>query len=149
MAMDNALFAVNDFTVIPGVDVAYVTRGFTVQAEATLFQLTRVRGAAAQPESSKTNFTAGLHAGWFATDMLSIGAELRYQRWLNAPIAVDKDPTGTLVDNVSFAIGPRMHFPIGESTWIRPGVAFSRATDKPLAGAANEDVVQVDVPVIF
>jgi hypothetical protein len=149
MAMDNALFAVNDFTVIPGVDVAYVSSGFTVQAEATLFQLTRVRGAAAQPESSKTNFTAGLHAGWFATDTVSIGAELRYQRWLNAPIAVDKDPTGTLVDNLSFAIGPRPHFPVGESTWIRPGVSFARGADKPLAGAANEDVVQVDVPVVF
>lgn len=149
MAMDNALFAVNDLTVIPGVDVAYVAHGFTVQAEATLFQLTRVRGAAAQQEATKTNLTAGLHAGWFATESLSLGAELRYQRWLNAPIAIDKDTTGALVDTISFAFGPRLHFPIGKSTWIRPGVAFARAADKPLAGAANEDVVQVDVPVTF
>jgi hypothetical protein len=149
MAMDNALFAVNDLAVIPGVDVAYVTRGFTLQAEATLFQLTRVRGAAAQPETSKTNFTTGLHAGWFATDAISIGAEVRYQRWLNAPIAVDKDTTGALVDNLTFAIGPRVHFPIGEKAWVRPGLAFARGMDKPLAGAANEDVVQLDVPVVF
>ena len=26
---------------------------------------------------------------------------MRYQRWLNGPIAVDKDPTGTLVDNLA------------------------------------------------
>jgi hypothetical protein len=149
MAMDNALFAVNDLALIPGLGIAYVSHGFTIQAEATLFQLTRVRGAAAQPEASKTNFTSGIHVGWFATNMISIGGEIRYQRWLNAPIAVDKDPTGTLVDNLTFAIGPRMHFPIGDSMWIRPGVSFARGMDKPLAGAANEDVAQIDIPVVF
>ena len=36
-AMDNAMFAVNDFTVFPGVDVAFVKGGFTAQVEATSF----------------------------------------------------------------------------------------------------------------
>jgi hypothetical protein len=146
--MDNALFAVDDFTVIPGIDVAYVAHGFTVQAEATLFQLTRVRGAAAQPEASKTNLTTGVHVGWFVADLVSVGAELRYQHWLNAPIAVDHDTTGTLNHNLTFAVGPRMHFPIG-SSWVRPGLAYARGLSGPLAGAANEDIVQLDVPVIF
>jgi len=34
LAMDNALFAVNCFTLVGGVSVARVTPGFTVQAEA-------------------------------------------------------------------------------------------------------------------
>src|SRR5690606_17746155 len=42
-AMDNAMFAVNDFTVFPGVGLAYVAHGLTVQVEATVLQLTRVR----------------------------------------------------------------------------------------------------------
>jgi hypothetical protein len=43
-AMDNAMFAVNYFTVFPGVGLAYVNHGVTVQIEATLLQLFRVRG---------------------------------------------------------------------------------------------------------
>jgi hypothetical protein len=148
-AMDNALFAVNDWTTIPGVDIAYVGHGFTVQAEATLFELVRVRGAAVQHEASKTNFTAGLHAGWFPLRMLSIGAELRYQRWIDAPFKVEKDSTGDTWDNFTFAFGPRFHVPVGASSWLRPGVAFSRGIDKPMAGAMNADLVQVDVPYVF
>ncbi len=148
-AMDNALFAVNDLALIPGVDVAYVAHGVTVQIEATLFELLRVRGAAAQAETTKTNFTTGLHVGYFVVDALSLGADLRYQRWLNAPIAVDHDPTGTLVDNLTFGVGPRLHFALAPGTSIHPGISFSRGLDKPMAGAANYDVVQLDVPVLF
>jgi hypothetical protein len=147
-AMDNALFAVNDFTVIPGIDVAWVGHGFTAQIEATLFQLMRVRGSAADPDASKTNFTTGIHAGYFVLDMLSIGAELRYQRWLQAPLAVQKDATGALVDNVTFGVGPRLHFEVG-GMWIRPGLAYTRGIDAPMAAAANYHIVQLDVPVVF
>jgi hypothetical protein len=146
-AMDNSLFAVNDWATIPGIDIAYVGHGFTVQAEATLFELVRVRGAQVQHEATKTNFTAGVHAGWFATRMLSLGAELRYQRWIDAPFAVEQGKTS--VDNMTFAVGPRLHFPVGGSSWVRPGVAFARGVDSPLAGTMNADIVQLDVPVIF
>ena len=87
--LDNSLFAVNDVAVIPGIDFAYVASGFTAQLEVTLFQLNRVRGDKADPDASKTNLTGGLHLGYFLTDMLSIGAELRYQRWLQAPKTVN------------------------------------------------------------
>jgi hypothetical protein len=146
-AMDNSLFAVNDWATIPGIDIAYVGHGFTVQAEATLFELVRVRGAQVQHEATKTNLTAGVHAGWFATRMLSIGAELRYQRWIDAPFAAEQGKTS--VDNMTFAFGPRLHFPMGDSSWVRPGVAFSRGVDSPLAGTMNADIVQLDVPVVF
>ncbi len=149
-AMDNALFAVNDLTVIPGVGIAYVAHGLTVQAEATLLQLTRVRGDKVQQEASKTNFTSGIHVGYFVASLVSLSAELRYQRWINAPFVVEKDTTDTLVDNLTVGVGPRFHFKLGDSMWIRPGIAYSRGLDKPMAAAApNYHILQIDVPVLF
>ena len=53
------------------------------------FQLERVRGASVQHEASKTNLTSGLHVGYFLVDALSLGAELHYQRWIDAPFGVE------------------------------------------------------------
>jgi hypothetical protein len=146
--MDNALFAVDDVAVVPGIDVAYVSNGFTAQVEATFFQLERVRGAAAQHEASKTNFTSGLHVGYLVTPLVSIGAELHYQRWIDAPIAVDQNKPGTSVDLLSMTVGPRFHFEAGGLA-VRPGIAYTRGFDHPMTSAANDHVVQLDVPVAF
>ena len=92
--MDNSMFAVDYFTIFPGADLAYVAHGLTVQAEATLFQLTRVRGKDTVPgkDSSNTNLTAGLHVGYFVIPQFSVGVELRHQRWLDADRdQVDRD----------------------------------------------------------
>ncbi len=149
MQMDNALFAVNDFTLVVGLAAAYVAHGFTLQAEATVLQLMRVRGEAVQKETSKTNFTSGIHAGYFFAPWISAGAEVRYQRWLNAPLAVDADATGATKDNLSLALGPRFHVQVGK-TWLRPSVAYERGIDKPLASALlNYHVVRLDVPLLF
>ena len=43
-AMDNALFAVDYWTVIGGLGLARITPGSTLQAEVTVLQLTRARG---------------------------------------------------------------------------------------------------------
>ena len=147
-SMDNALFAVNDHALIGGVDLAYVAGGLTVQAEATVFQLTRVRGEEVQPDAHKTNFTSGLHAGWFARPWLSVGAELRYQRWLSTPKAVMNDPTGASRDNLTAAAGVRGHIKLAGKRWLRPGLAYARALDDPMAGKGY-DIVQVDVPLAF
>ena len=62
--------------------------GFTAQVEATLLQLTRVKGdkrppgLPKNPDKSKTNFTMGVHVGYFIMPMLSVGGEIRHQRWL-------------------------------------------------------------------
>lgn len=148
--LENALFAVNDFTVIPGLGAAWVRSGLTVQIEVTLLQLMRVRGDAVQKESMKTNFTTGLHVGYFVIPALSIGAELRYQRWLKGPIAVDKDKTGGTRDSLSFAVGPRLHFKLGDVGWLRPGISYQRGLDKPLAAATpSYHIVQLDLPFFF
>lgn len=147
-AMDNAMFAVNDFTVFPGISLAYVAHGFTAQVEATVLQLTRVRGDAAQKDAARTNFTSGLHLGYFFIPQLSLSAELRYQRWLSTPIAVEMDTTDTLRDTLSMAVGLRAHFKLSDSVWLRPGLAYARGLDDPMS-ASKYDIVQLDVPVIF
>lgn len=145
-AMDNAMFAVNDFTVFPGIGFAYISGGFTAQIEATVLQLTRVRGEKAQPDSSRTNFTSGLHLGYFLIPELSIGAELRHQRWLSTPKAVEQNAAAR--DTTTFAVGPRLHLKTGEKTWIRPGVSFSMPFDKPNSDSKYKNI-QLDIPFVF
>jgi hypothetical protein len=147
--MDNSLFAVNDFAIIPGADIAWVSGGLTLQAEATLFQLWRVRGANVQHEASKTNLTSGVHAGYFIVPELSIGVDVRYQRWLNAPIAVDKNTAGTNVDTWTGAIGPRLHFGLGGSVKAHPGVSYTQGFNEPMSNVKNYHIVQLDIPVTF
>ena len=142
-AFDNAMFAVNYLTVFPGVDFAYVHGGFTAQVEATIFKLTKVRG----PDTidhTNTNFTTGLHVGYFVIPMLSIGAELRHQRWLSTPNGL-KSPAR---DTTTVAFGPRLHFKLSDSIWFRPGVSLSLPIDDPLK-ASEYKIVQLDLPVAF
>ena len=144
-AMDNALFAVNYFTLIGGGSLARVTHGATIQAEATVLQLFRVRGPETQ-DKRRTNFTAGLHLGRSFRPAFSAGAELRYQRWLTdaAPVRAN----GQARETLTFAFGPRFHFKLAGRKWIRPGVSFTLPLDEPLSGSKYR-ILQVDVPVSF
>lgn len=144
-AMDNAMFAVNDFTVFPGVGLSYTSGGFTAQVEATVLQLTRVRGEAVQADTSKTNFTSGLHLGYFLHPAVSVGGELRYQRWLSTPAAVTSEE---LRDNVTAAIGPRFHIQLSKTMVMRPGLAYAVGLDAPMS-KLKYSIVQLDVPVLF
>jgi len=168
-AMDNAIFNPNHVSLAPGLGIAFVKAGFTVQGEATLIQAFRARGdSTTTPDAAITNFTMGLHLGYFIVPLLSLGAEIRHQRFLSTPAAVAKDELPTcaagavdtttcnpstyhplgLRDTSTFAVGPRFHFRVGESGWIRPGVAYARGIDSPLSSAAY-NMVQIDVPVSF
>jgi hypothetical protein len=154
-AMDNAMFAVNYMTGIVGVGFGYISNGFTAQAEATLFQLFRVRGndmTGSAPDATRTNSTAGLHLGYFVIPQLSFGGEIRYQRWLSSPNRLVMGNKTAFVDanldNVTFGVGPRGHFKIGNGLWIRPGISYSQGIDKPLSDSKYR-MVQVDIPVIF
>jgi hypothetical protein len=154
--MDNAMFAVNYFTGIVGGDAAYVDRKLTIQAEATLFQLLRVHGDDAgkgSTDAARTNSTMGIHVGYFVIPALSLGAELRYQRWLTTPTQLNTSGVKVNIpdanmDTTTVAIGPRAHFAIGKGMWLRPGISYARALDKPLS-TASYNMVQVDLPVIF
>jgi hypothetical protein len=144
-AMDNAMFATNHAAAIAGAGAAWVDRGFTVQAEVTLLQLQRVRGPDAI-DARRTNATAGLHAGWFATPWLSLGGELRYQRWLSdaAPVRMNPDARET----ITVAAGPRAHIALGPGRWLRPGLSYARAVDAPFS-SSHYQMIQVDVPFAF
>jgi len=152
--LDNSMFAVNYTAIIPGVDFAYVAHKLTLQAEATLFQLFRVRGSDStgiSPDSARTNSTVGVHAGYFVLPMLSLGGEMRYQRWLSTPTRIvmgtKSDIPSVNMDTVSFAVGPRFHFKIG-NTWLRPGVSYAQVLDHPFKDS-NYKIVQIDVPFVF
>jgi hypothetical protein len=143
-AMDNALFAVNYWTLIGGAGAARVTPRLTLQAEATVLQLFRVRGPDTQ-DTRRTNLTVGVHAGRFFGRRVSVGAELRMQHWLTdaAPVRADTDARET----VTAALGPRLHFRLG-TRWLRPGVSYTWALDDPLRGQGY-GIVQLDVPLAF
>lgn len=142
-AMDNAMFAVNDLTVFPGAGLAFVRGGFTAQVELTVLQLIRVRGEAVQPDALKTNLTGGVHLGYFIVPALSVGVDLRFQRWLSTPSFVESDPTTR--ETLTVAAGARGHFRLGE-VWLRPGLAYARGLDDPM-GARGFHIVQVDIVV--
>lgn len=144
-AMDNALFAVNYWTVIGGLGLARITPGSTLQAEVTVLQLTRARGPTSQ-DGSRTNLTAGLHAGHFFSPKLSVGAEARMQRWMTNAAPVRNDPAAR--EQFTFGVGPRFHFKVAGRQWLRPGLSYSRALDDPMA-KKGYDIVQLDVPFAF
>jgi hypothetical protein len=159
--MDNAMFAVNYMTAIVGFGGAYVANKLTIQVEATLLQLFRTRGEnnlRASNDSTRTNSTFGVHVGYFFLPMLSAGAELRYQRWLSTPTTGARNAMTGVVTNTAFAdnrmdtltaaFGPRMHFKIGKTTWIRPGISYAFGIDKPLTDGSYK-MVQLDIPVVF
>lgn len=143
-SMDNAMFAVNDFTVFPGVGLSVQRGAFTAQLEATVLQLTRVRGEQAQADASRTNFTTGLHLGFFPVDVLSLGADLRYQRWLSTPASVTSPE---LRDNFTLAIGPRLYFKLGDVAF-RPGISLGTGLDAPMS-SNHYRLAQFDLPFVF
>lgn len=153
-AMDNAMFAVNYFSAIVGADAAYVDHRLTVQGEVTLFQLLRVHGddaGGASTDAARTNSTMGVHVGYFLWPVLSVGGELRYQRWVSTPTQLNTmgmKVDMTNLDNVTVAIGPRAHFALGRGMFLRPGISYARALDQPLS-SHSYNIVQVDVPVVF
>jgi hypothetical protein len=144
-AMDNAMFATNYFTAIGGVGAGYVDHGVTVQVEVTVLELLRVRGPETQ-DSARSNFTAGLHAGYQVVPVLSLGAELRYQRWLTDAAPAVMDPAAR--ETVTFALGPRLHFKVKDRYWLRPGLSYARVVDAPLSRSSYQ-MIQLDVPFAF
>jgi hypothetical protein len=144
-SMDNALFAVNYMTPFPGIDLAWVGQGFTVQAEATVFELLRTRGDAVDKDAARTNFTTGLHVGYFVIPALSVGGEIRYQRWLKNPGIPDADARR---DTATAAIGVRAHFKLSDTMWLRPGAAYVQPLDAPMTDQSYH-VAQLDLPLSF
>lgn len=155
-AMDNVMFAVNDWALVEGIDLAYIAHRWTVQAEVTFFELFRARNELANPDVFKANFTAGLHIGYFIAQWLSLGTELRFQRWLTDPKSVLADeanadkglPVQGLRQNLSLAIGPRFHIKLPGGHWLRPALVYEPGLWGVLA-TRKYHTLQVDIPIVF
>lgn len=143
--MDNVMFAVNDFSVVPGIDLAYVGHRLTVQVEMTLMELMRVKNENYQADQFRTNSTYTLHVGYYATKWLSLAVELRYQRFLSNPAAVVADTQSR--DNFSLALGPRFHIKTSHG-WFRPSIAYAPGLAGDLANNKYH-VLLVDFPFMF
>ena len=144
---DNPLYMPDYFTVWPGLDVAYVSHGVTVQAEVSLPIMSRARG----PQNEKTtnfDFTMGLHGGYFIFPYLSVGLDLRYQHWLtNSPVVV-ADPSGASKDTATIEPGVRFHVKVSDTVTFHPGVALAFAFDNPMSGAGYK-ILRLDLPLTF
>ena len=145
-AMDNALFATNYMTPTVGASIAWIDKGFTLQAEATALYLVRVRGESLDKEPARTNFTSGVHAGYLIANLVNVGVEAHYQRWLSTPAAVQKD--SSFRDQMTVGGGARVNVPLTDSILARPGIAYFHPVDDPMAKNGYR-VVQIDVPVAF
>jgi hypothetical protein len=145
-AMDNALFTTSFFTATGGAAIAWVEHGITLQAEATVLQLIRVRGAAVEPDEARTNTTYGLHAGYQLLPGLTVSLEGRHQRWLSTPAAVER--SGAARDQTTAGGGLRANVPFSKTILARPGIAYFHPVDEPMTTAAFR-IVMVDVPVTF
>lgn len=158
---DDAMFAVNYLSQIAGVDFAYVNHGLTAQLEITLQPMFRVRGSdnAASTDSFRLNSAVGLHLGYFIGTFFSLGADLRYQRWLTHPTTLDAVSgahvaiAGARMDTVTLGVGPRFHFGLGGQVRMHPGISVlrgfdARGFDAPLI-TRETTAVQLDIPVTF
>jgi hypothetical protein len=145
-AMDNALFAVNYFAPNAAVGAAYIRNALTVQGEVSLAELIRVRGESVEKDDARTNAMFGVHAGYALVDWLIVSAELRYQRWLSTPAAVNKDPSKR--DQATAGLGARFVVPLAPGIVARPGIAYFHPLDDPMS-AAGYRIVVADVPVTF
>lgn len=156
---DEAVFAVNYATAIVGADVAYVTHGFTAQAEMTLLQSVRVRGdtTVVGSDARRTRGTAGVHLGMFLGTRVSLGADLEYRRWLSHPEMLDTPGDPRIPSaleqpaTVTASIGARVHVRVG-STAVRPGLSITRGFAGPtpaMAITTQTSAVAISIPVEF
>jgi hypothetical protein len=145
----STMFSPNDLAPFVGADIAWVSDGFTVQLEASVFEAIRVRGAQSDPDAAKTALTAGLHAGYFFIPQLSFGIEVRDQTFLSTPAAVEAGKTSRVW--VTVGGGPRVHIHLGGSVWLRPGLAYIQPLNdpSPTISASSYHILQLDLPLTF
>jgi hypothetical protein len=152
-AMDNALFATNYLTSISGWGVGIVERGWTVQAEATILYLLRVRGEGggipsrvSDGDDSRTNFTIGANLGYLVANWLTASFEVHYQAWLSDPALLKANPGAR--SQATLGGGLRGNFPLGGGRMFRPGLAYFHPLDDPMAKNGYR-IIQLDLPFLY
>jgi hypothetical protein len=144
--LENALYAVNFTTLTEGIGLAWIRDRLTLQAEATFFQSFRSRGDKVEKDKFRANSTYGFHAGYAVLDMLTLSAEIRYQRWLS-----DAQPVTVAAvnrDTLTIGGGARFNLPLGKIT-LRPGFAVFTPLDDPMRKAGMNRLFTFDLPILF
>jgi len=144
---DNALYMPDYFSILPGVDLAWVTHNFTLQGEVNIVFLTKVRGRQ-QERSANEDLSFGLHAGYFFAPWISAGLDFRYQTWISTPSHVQGDLSHDIRDLLTLGLGPRFHVKLSDELKFRPGLSMSFGLDQPMA-TAKYKIVQLDLPFFF
>jgi hypothetical protein len=157
---DDVMFDVNYVTMIAGADVALAKHGFTAQAEASLQQSIRARGAASADgtDAARTRAAIGAHIGTAVGSRVSLGVDLRYQRWLSHPTQLDamtgeRAPIAAAdLSSLTLTAGARVHVRIGKTS-VRPGLSYTRGLGATLLGPSivtnRTNAVTFDLPVLF
>lgn len=140
--LNNALFAVNEVSVITGAGAAYALGRLSFQGELTLLRGVRVRGADAQADKGRVNSGMALHAGYALTPFMTLSLETRYQRFLSTPAPVKADPARR--DQLTAGGGVRFAVPVSETFRPRPGLAYFQPLDDPMRKAGYR-IVEVDL----
>lgn len=145
----STMFSPDDLAAFVGGDLAWVSRGWTLQAEASVFELFRVRGEEADPDANKTNLMAAVHAGYFLFPQLSIGVEVRDHTFLSTPVAVAEGKSSRTWFTAGG--GLRAHLELAPHVWFRPGLAYFQPLNDPTPAisAGNYHIVQLDLPISF
>jgi hypothetical protein len=144
------MFKPNDLTPYLGGDVAWVSGGVTLQAEATVFQGFRVRGGApSDPDSAITSLTMGADAGYAILPELSVALEVRDQTFLSTPAAVDAGKTSRTW--VTVGGGPRANVHLSNDVVLRPALAYFQPLNdpSPTISASSYHIFLLDIVLVL
>jgi hypothetical protein len=145
----STMFSPNDVAPFVGGDIGWASGGLTVQAEANLFELVRVRGEAVDHDATKTSFMGGVHAGYFVFPQMSVGLEVRDQTFLSTPAAVAAGKTSR--SWVTAGGGIRGVVRVGAHAVFKPGVAYFQPVNDPgpTVSAGRYHIAQIDLLVVL
>lgn len=145
----STMFSPNDVAPFVGGDIAWVSHGFTAQAEANVFELFRVRGSKVDPDATKTSLMAGISGGYFVVPQISFGLEVRDNTLLSTPAAVAAGKSSR--SWVTVGGGVRAHLQLGAQVWFRPGLGYFQPLNDPTPtiSASSYHVFQLDLPLTF
>lgn len=132
--------------------MAWIHEGLTIQLDLTLLYAIGSRAPVRERYDDSTNFVGQLWVGYAALPWLTLGAELRHQRFVDAPAPIRGAdaamPDGpTQAYQTSLAGGVRLRIPLGSVTLLL-AASYARGLDGWM-WAHDDNVFQLDLPFAF
>lgn len=137
-----SMFAVDHADVFGGLRAAYARGNATLQLESTFHQLTRVRGAVADPIGASASVTGSQATVSYAVlPRLTLSTALAETRFWNTPKAIRESPDSRT--DYFVVAGGSMNLELGGVAFM-PGLVYARALDLPLSRDKFQ-VVELDL----